>query len=399
MTKFYSDSQTDQHAHLSASSSDWQRVGEVANKSGSILIGKVIGQVDVYLARSSTSTSGTIYCRIRKGSNDAIAAEIGHLDVSTIAQSGDLPTTPKTFGPNNANTYAMVLGDKISIEYNGGSSSNYIRIGCDGDDHVDSSNSCRFNYDGNYDTVTGDDLSGNFWTAVPALAPPPPPGPTPPGPPPPAPPPAPGGWTANTLKDLAGNMWSVASGSTPPPPTPPPGTPPPPPPTVFSKIYDVTNHGDHNGAFMNRSGKAGDGLAYTRVGEMINSTTSQLVGKVLKEVDFDISKTGSPQGFVMVTIREGIHDFLMAFMGFLTTSSITQDYKTYKFINHNNFYKLKKGDKILLEYLGGDSHNYIGIDENNSDPFDGAKTTSVYYTVSKVYGTKIGQDIVASFWV
>lgn len=413
MAKFYSVTSNNPQ-HLDNSSSDYQRYGEEVVDSSSKLLGKIIGQVDVWLAKVNDSVSGTVYCRIRD-SNDTIQCEIGHLDCSTIAQASEFPNNPTTFGPNNNNSYALQVGDKVLVEYTSGSSSSYIRVGEDNNAPYDSGTHSYAIYyqNGKYGRNTPSrDFAANFWDVVGGAPPPPPtpppPGPAPPAPPPPPPPPAVGTYTYNLARDLAGNFWTIGSGvASPPPPVPSPippppppvpgGIPPPPPPPGVLFIFYLVPNLEEGPKFLSGTGQAGSSQAFIRIGEVANGSKSQLIGKIPKEVDFFLTKVGNPTGIVTMNIRKGIDDSVAATMGTLNAVSMSTNTTMYTFINRNNTYALKKGDKILVEYSGGDANNYIGIIDSDDDPYDGAQSCSIYYTVSKVYQTQTSNDICGIF--
>jgi len=125
-----------------------------------------------------------------------------------------------------------------------------------------------------------------------------------------------------------------------------------------------------------------------------------MIGKVIKEIDTDLKVIGSPKGTLTITIRKGIDDTIATTMGTIDVSTIPgQDtYSTYKFVNRNNLYALQKNDKILAEYSGGNSSNYVGINTDPDDPYDGSRTCTVYYTVSKVYNTDTSRDTMFVLW-
>src|SRR5690242_7314961 len=126
MAKFYSVSPSNaQKVDNSNSSTDFSRFGQEVLTSSSKLVGHIIGQVDVWVSRDGSPT-GTATVTIRKGSDDSIAYTVGSIDVTTIVKDGNFPSNPTTFGDasTSTNTYALVAGDKILIEFSGGNSSN-----------------------------------------------------------------------------------------------------------------------------------------------------------------------------------------------------------------------------------------------------------------------------------
>lgn len=424
MAKFYSVSPSNaQYVDGSNSSTHFSRFGQEILTSSSKLVGHAVGQVDVWVSRVGSPT-GTATVTVRKGSDDSIAYTVGSLDVTTIVKDGSFPSNPTTFGnaSTSTNTYALVVGDKILIEFSGGNSSNYLRCGDSGSGNTpyeSGSNSRAVEYwssKGYYLQNDPRDFAANFWDATGGGggAPPSPPPPSSPPPSPPPPPPT-VGYVTNTAKDLAAIMWTVASVPPPPPPSPPPppgqppppppgspppvGTPPGPPPQGIVPIYIVINP-FHSGRFLSSTGAAGSSQAFIRVGEMVNSNDSQFIGVVIKEVDVYMEKIGNPKGTVTVNLRKGIDDSVAFTFGTQDVTQMPNNYVLYQFVGLANTYAMKKNDKILVEYndTSSDKDNYIGVDEADLDPFDGADTCSVYYTVARVYNTSTSKDICGNIW-
>jgi len=146
--------------HLSSTSTDYQREGIVANTSTSVLLNKPpITEVDVCLGKSGSPT-GNVTVNMRN-SADGIIFQIGVIDAAT----GITQTAVKAYNllcPTN--THAMVTGDYISIEYNGGNSTNYVTAD-NANDSVDGSNTCEFRYQGTTKSIrTTVDWCGQIFT-------------------------------------------------------------------------------------------------------------------------------------------------------------------------------------------------------------------------------------------
>ena len=67
--------------------------------------------------------TGTAKVVIRKGTDDSIAATLGTIDVTTITTSDALYTFT-----NTSNTYKIVAGDKLLLEYTAANTSNFISL-------------------------------------------------------------------------------------------------------------------------------------------------------------------------------------------------------------------------------------------------------------------------------
>ena len=103
------------------------RFGQIVSQSNSVFIGKKIGRIQIFLAeedRPRGGTGGGVHCRIRKGSDDSIAATL-----LPIAKEADLHDAGSWFVFSKLdNTYAMQLNDKILFEYDGGDNNDYAKV-------------------------------------------------------------------------------------------------------------------------------------------------------------------------------------------------------------------------------------------------------------------------------
>ena len=149
---------TNNPAHVGSSDIQIRTSERIVNTS-SQLYNKVIKQVDLYLSRVG-SPSGTASVVIRD-TNDNIRVTMGTINVTTIVQSSN-DMTLYSFG-NTGSTYALQAGDRISFEYDSGSSSDYIRCANDSSDPFDGSNTTKSNYANNWNNISGSDICGIFW--------------------------------------------------------------------------------------------------------------------------------------------------------------------------------------------------------------------------------------------
>jgi len=391
------------------------RVGEQAG-TGSALIGKTLGEVDLLLARSTTNTTGTVTVNIRKASDDSIAATMGTLDVSTLPTSG----FKQCNFVNNNNTYAIVLNDKVVVEYSGGDSTNYVKVDLGSTYDTTKSYStyfapgpptpnppvvnnvsvnavtatptiCTFSGTDNYpapDKLTYALATNPTHGALTLLT-----------------------ATNVTYTSVAAYVGSdsftyyatdghgqvsgigtvtvtVAAGA---PPPPPPTPPPPPPPPVGGqnvKVYSQVSTNTPN----HLSSNSGD---YDRAGE-ICQTGSVLIGKVLTQVQVWMRKSSGATGNANCVIRKGT-DGSGITMGTIDVSTLDTSMQLVSFTNNANSYALAVNDKILIEYNA--SSNYIAVDESNSGTVDGTKTCAIRHTASGGYGSpNTSNDLSATMW-
>jgi hypothetical protein len=102
------------------------RVVQSVEHQNSRLKGKKITQVKAFLIRTTTSTSGTAYCNIRRGTDDSLVKTIGTVGVSGLNTTVGTPSQI-TF-TDTTNNYPMNVGDKIGIEFNGGTATDQLGV-------------------------------------------------------------------------------------------------------------------------------------------------------------------------------------------------------------------------------------------------------------------------------
>jgi hypothetical protein len=103
------------------------RFGQGITQTNSPLIGKYVARIEITIAEKADPRGGTgsgVHCRIRKGSDDSIAATF-----PPVALEDDIVNAGKLFVFTNLdNEYPLVYGDKILFEYDGGNRNNYVKI-------------------------------------------------------------------------------------------------------------------------------------------------------------------------------------------------------------------------------------------------------------------------------
>ncbi len=80
----------------------------------------------MYLYRTTSATTGTAYCIVRRGVDDELVSTLGSVSVSTLSTNPSSPTTV-TF-TNTTNDYVMTVGDKVSLEFEGGNTTDHIGV-------------------------------------------------------------------------------------------------------------------------------------------------------------------------------------------------------------------------------------------------------------------------------
>lgn len=103
------------------------RYGQIVDQPDSVFIGEIIGRIEVFIAeedRPRGGSGGGVHLRIRKGTDDSIAAEL-----LPVINEDDIHDAGNTFTFDLlSNTYPIALNDKILFEYDGGGSSDYVKI-------------------------------------------------------------------------------------------------------------------------------------------------------------------------------------------------------------------------------------------------------------------------------
>lgn len=114
-------------AKVSGSTSYYLRFGQVVAMPNSTWLGKRIVRVELTIAEKDNPRGGTgggVFCRIRKSSDDSIAAELTPVATEeNIKDKGIVCVFEKL-----NNTYQMKFNDKLLFEYDGGNRDNYIKI-------------------------------------------------------------------------------------------------------------------------------------------------------------------------------------------------------------------------------------------------------------------------------
>jgi hypothetical protein len=99
---------------------------------------------------------GTITVNVR-GSGDSVKLAMGTKDISTLATS----YVETEF--ENLTGVLLASGDRISVEYAGGSGSDYLDLQVSSTNQYDGSNTIEFYYGGSYTDNTGREAKFNLY--------------------------------------------------------------------------------------------------------------------------------------------------------------------------------------------------------------------------------------------
>jgi hypothetical protein len=101
------------------------RVAQSIEHQNSRLKGKKITRVKAFLIRTTTGTTGTAYCNVRN-SSDSLIKTLGTVAVSSLNTTAGTPSQI-TF-TDVTNNYPLNVGDKITIEFNGGNTTDQLGV-------------------------------------------------------------------------------------------------------------------------------------------------------------------------------------------------------------------------------------------------------------------------------
>lgn len=102
------------------------RVAQSIEHQNSILKGKKITRVKAFLFRTKVDTlGGTVYCNVRN-SSDSLIKTLGFTGVGGLSTSVGTPSEI-TF-EDVTNNYALNVGDKVTIEFNGGNTTDQVGV-------------------------------------------------------------------------------------------------------------------------------------------------------------------------------------------------------------------------------------------------------------------------------
>lgn len=315
-TVIYNVTPADTYANLGAINS---RVGE-RFLTGSTMVGVTPIRITMRLSNPSSLT-GTATLRIRN-SSDAIVSTCGTIDVGTIG------TTEAGYTiTNDLESYVIGAGDRILLEYTHASSN--IRIHFHATDAYTNGN--RTQYTGasyNTDSSADGDMAWIIYHGEGGG----------------------GGGGGGTQPPGGGG-----------------GT--------MSQMYYVP---------LNTSGFAqlamvpGNSGYYLRFGQAVTQTSSSWLNKSINRVEITIGKQGLPiggtGGGIHCRIRKGTDDSIAATLPpVVTPNDVTPEGKLFVFENLTNTYKLAFNDKLLFEFDGGTTTNYIKIFRTTQPTTSGTK--------------------------
>lgn len=136
-------------------------------------------------------------------------------------------------------------------------------------------------------------------------------------------------------------------------------TPPTEPGGTFSTIYNVPLSTAGFGRLATVSGNTG---YYLRFGQACTRSSSTWLGKTVNRVEITLAKQGTPTGNITCVVRRASNDSVAATLApTKTAAEISTSGTAVVFENLTNTYQMQLNDKILIEFAGGDSSNFVKV--------------------------------------
>jgi hypothetical protein len=144
--------------YSTGSSGDFTGQGEKVPSTSS-LVDTAVKRVAVVLKKSGAPT-GMINIRIRRGTDDSVALEVGTIDTAVLT------TTDQRFEVTASSTYVLQADDKVLVEWEGtGSSADVVHVKRSGFDSFDGVNTYFVSRkaSGSYTNGVTRDLAGDWY--------------------------------------------------------------------------------------------------------------------------------------------------------------------------------------------------------------------------------------------
>jgi NHL repeat-containing protein len=136
-TTFYGTGVTPDNETKLSDSSTWShrtRHAQKVGSSSSVMNGKIVKQINPSLLKTgSPASTPTISAHIWNSAGTTVYTSPTTIDPSTLPTSFDADPEDWPAFDFSTNTYALQVGDRVGIKYEGTSSSNYIRTGYESD--------------------------------------------------------------------------------------------------------------------------------------------------------------------------------------------------------------------------------------------------------------------------
>lgn len=168
--------------------------------------------------------------------------------------------------------------------------------------------------------------------------------------------------------------------------------------TWNGSAYTTTAY-DFSGGLYTGGGPT-DPSGRTRGFEYVGTDASALKNKKITKVVVYLQKVGVISiGTIYVRIRKFAGDGIAGTIGTINAADVTTDIAAYTVTNTSQQYSLGTGDKVTVEFTGGDDNNYIKLITTKNDAFDGTINSFFGYFDDPIYYSNITEDLVGELWI
>lgn len=140
---------------------------------------------------------------------------------------------------------------------------------------------------------------------------------------------------------------------------------------------------------------------YIRTGEIAATNSSTLIPRVIKQAQFLLQRVGNPsQGDNTLYCRvRDTNDTVQTTLGSIPVTSLSTNFASYTFTNLNATFAIATGTRVMVEFSGGDSSNYVNAVRNGNQPAGRSNVTyETHFLTNASYGSDPNSDVTAIFW-
>lgn len=156
-------------------------------------------------------------------------------------------------------------------------------------------------------------------------------------------------------------------------------------------VYNVTHNNSSNQLFD------GDDTAE---GMLVRTSASDMEGVLIQQVRVSMRKEGSPTGGIICKQFASDGATSSRIGASMDASELTSSFADYTFTEGTGSTNtpLAVNERVAIEFLDGDSDNYVEIRRNTTDAFDGGDTCRTYRKADGTWVNETGNDFAAIMW-
>ena len=154
---------------------------------------------------------------------------------------------------------------------------------------------------------------------------------------------------------------------------------------ALTQFYNVTS----SSSFVDMS-------TYIRFGEGAAKSSSDLIGRNIKQAQFTLQRVGNPTGTIYCNIRDA-NDNIKVTLGTISPSSVSTSYCPIIFTNLNANFSFVTSGAIYVEYSGGNGSDTINCMKNGSNQYD--SSNSIAFQFNPHFGSQGSTDFAGIMWV